>query len=128
MAADLWPVFTPPTGVKAPVYVLKEQATLLSSKTQKIVRGFVQSIPSGGRSFAYLLELSSPALPGYSFNLLTLSYPLDFYPLSLTAFDETHIANDEGEFRDMLARVFQDPRTKQIVEAIMAQALAMKEK
>src|SRR5262249_11598885 len=106
MTDDLWPIFTIPTEVKAPVHLLKEQAAALPRKTNKIAQGYVSSFPAGPNNFGYVFQLESSLLPGYSYQLLTITYPLDFYPVTLTAFDEPMTAANEADFRAKLAGVF----------------------
>jgi hypothetical protein len=127
MPDDLWPNFSPPANRNAPVHLLKQQAAALGSKTDNIVLGVVQSFPAGDVKFGYSLDLYSASLGGYRFRLLQIVYPLEFYPVTMTAFGIDYEAKDPAMFRDQLARVFNDPKTKQAVEAIMAQAVALKE-
>src|SRR4051794_24641700 len=87
---DLWPdelIFD--SKIKAPVTILKEQASLLGKKTKNIVEGLVgvgtppEFWPSGGESsaqFSYSFYLTAPAI-NYTYRLFAIAHPIEMYPL-----------------------------------------------
>jgi hypothetical protein len=123
--ADYWGVFTPPEHLRSPALHLKEQAAALEEKTKGLVRASMVSDASDDGGFFVVFQLWSPLLEHYRYRLLELRYPLNGYPLQMTAGDEEVVAQNEGEFQQALARVLGSQRTTQIVEAIMAQAVAV---
>jgi len=101
---NLWPDDIAVTEKKAPVTLLREQASMLGEKTQNLVIGQVQELPylepiisqSGlilprvvkGISepleeiiFYYGFYIIAPALGNYRYRLLTILYNVDFYPV-----------------------------------------------
>jgi hypothetical protein len=124
MADNLWPEFTPPEQVKSPVFLLKEQAALLAQRTGGIVVGRLSTLNTPDGRFVVSLDLAAPALRGYRYRLLEVIFPPEFYPLVINGpGQQLNNINGEAEFRDALASVLRSEKTKQIVEAIMAQAV-----
>jgi hypothetical protein len=70
-------------------------------------------------------DLYSPALGEYTYRLFEVTYPPQFFPITLTAGNEVQTAPNLDQFRAILQSVLRTERTKQIVEAIMAQATAL---
>jgi hypothetical protein len=122
---DLWPDFQVPEEINSPVFLLKEQAAQLEKKTKGLVQAGLRpaSTPDGG--FWVGFDLYSPALGEYMYRLFEVTYPLQFFPVKLTAGDGVRIAQTPQEFKTLLESVLRSPRTKQVVEAIMAQATAL---
>jgi hypothetical protein len=69
-------------------------------------------------------DLSSPALGQYGYRLFEATYPPQFFPVALTAADGPKTAESLDLFKSLLESVLRSPRTKEIVEAVMAQATA----
>lgn len=124
-AIDLWPDFQAPEAIDSPVFLLKEQAANLKQKTRGLVLAGLRpaSAPDGG--FWVGFDLHSPALGEYAFRLFEVTYPPDLFPVTLTAADGTKTAHSLQDFKVLLESVLRSPRTKQVVEAIMAQATAL---
>jgi hypothetical protein len=57
--------------------------------------------------------------------LFAVTYPPEFFPITLTAADGAKTAQSLGQFKNLLEAVIRSPRTKQVIEAIMAQATAL---
>jgi hypothetical protein len=70
-------------------------------------------------------DLYSPALGEYTYRLFEVTYPPQFFPITLTAMGRVEKAQNMQHFRSLLEDVLRSPETKQIVEAIMAQATAL---
>src|SRR5258708_38598954 len=95
---DLWPEDIAQVSNKAPVTILKEQASLLVQKTKNIVTaevrqleqsseyeivGEIRSGELGNRShydFNYRFYIVAPALQDYHFKLFDLSHNVELYP------------------------------------------------
>jgi hypothetical protein len=78
-----------------------------------------------GGNFWVGFDLYSPALGEYSYRLFEVAYPPEFFPITLTAADGAKTAESLGHFKSLLESVIRSPRTKQVIEAIMAQAAAL---
>src|SRR5207247_9955819 len=122
---DLWPDFQAPEAINSPAFLLKEQAAKLQQKTKGLVLAGLRSASAPDGSFWVGFDLYSPALGEYSYRLFEVTYPPEFFPISLTAGDVAQTAQTLDQFQALLESVLRSPRTKQIVEAIMAQATAL---
>lgn len=124
-AADLWPEFQAPEAINTPVFLLKEQAAALKQKTSGLVCAGLRpaSLPEG--DFWVGFDLYSPALGEYTYRLFQVTYPVQLFPVTLTAGNEVKTAHTLDEFKALLESVLRSSRTKQVVEAIMAQATAL---
>ncbi len=122
---DLWPEFQAPEAINSPVFFLKEQAAALQKKTRGLVRAGMRSASTADGSFWVGFDLYSPALGEYSYRLFEVSYPPEFFPITLTAADGPKTAKSLAEFTILVETVIRSPRTKQVIEAIMAQATAL---
>ena len=139
---SLWPEDIVVVEAKAPVTILKEQASLLSKQTKGIVEGEVLLIagPLAG-NFGYAFYIKAPALGDYRFRLLTIEHEITMYPVwttpdesmlselrsrkALKEFqvrDQSIVARNETEFLRILSLLFASSRTKQVVRAILAQS------
>ena len=137
---DLWPDgISSRTSLKTPVAILGEQGTLLGKKTNNLVEGMIVRVreTTFGGDFGYTFYLSAPALSGYRYQLLEISYPVGLYPLIITISDESVVseipeemqetrgiftANSEDNFIDILRKIFATKKVKQVIDAIIAQS------
>lgn len=124
-ATDFWPDFQTPETIDSPVFPLKEQAAKLQQKTKGLVLAGLRPASTPDGSFWIGFDLYSPALGEYTYRLFEVIYPPEFFPLTLTEGEQTHTAQNLEQFNDILQSVLRSPRTKQVVEAIMAQATAL---
>jgi hypothetical protein len=122
---DYWPDFQAPESVNSPVYVLKEQAAKLQQKTRGLVKAGLRPASAPDGSFWVGFDLYSPALGEYLYHLFEVTYPPEFFPVTFTSGDETQRAQNLEEFKALLEAELRKARTKQVVEAIMAQATAL---
>src|SRR5262245_9187832 len=125
-ATDLWPDFQAPETINSPVFLLKEQAAKLQQKTNGLVLAGLRPASTPDGSFWVGFDLYSPALGEYTYRLFQVTYPPEFFPVTLDAGDGApRLAQNLTEFEHFLESLLRSPRTKQVVEAIMAQATAL---
>jgi hypothetical protein len=124
-ANDLWPDFQAPEAINSPVYLLKEQAAKLQQKTRGLVMAGLRPASTPDGSFWVGFDLYSPGLGEYTYRLFEVTYPPQFSPVTLSFEDQSQTAQTLEQFRAILEAVLRSPRTKQVVEAIMAQATAL---
>ena len=124
-ANDLWPDFQAPETLNAPVFLLKEQAAKLQQKTNGLVLAGLRPASAPDGSFWVGFDLYSPALGEYTYRLFEVTYPLQLFPVTLTTANGDLVAHSLDDFKAVLESVLRSPRTKQVVEAIMAQATAL---
>ena len=140
---SLWPEDIAVVETKAPVTILKEQASILGNETKGTVEGEVAHVLDSSEElpFSYAFHIKAPALGDYRYRLFTIAHDVSMYPL-LVRPDETTLAElkarkalkefsvdpkgiDVGNERDfvrVLSLLFASRRTKQVVRAILAQS------
>jgi hypothetical protein len=124
-ATDLWPDFQAPEAINSPVFLLKEQAAQLKQKTKGLVLAGLRPASAPDGSFWVGFDLYSPALGEYTYRLFEVTYPTQFFPITLTGATGAQTAQTLEQFKGLLESVLRSQRTKQVVEAIMAQATAL---
>lgn len=130
---DLWPeslelVKPEPEG---PVTILEEQAALLGKKTKNLVTAEV-GVPSQFKGeIQYPFYLVAPQLNNYRYLLFSISYGiLSSYPVNFLL-DEEIVkeiqpqnsrfiisANSDLEFVDLLKKVLQSAKTRQLINSL----------
>jgi hypothetical protein len=144
---DLWPeAFLDEDHPKAPVAVLKEQASFLGEKTRNLVvaevkpllrREFtMERLPSTPdtephEEFRYAFYIVAPALQNYTYRLFTIANGIGLYPVNVywTKADTEveiaynhQVADNQAEFEGILERIFNSQRTLQLIAAILTQS------
>ena len=138
---DLWPEIITTEKIKAPVAILREQASLLGQKTKNLVTAEVEKPRKYNERFNYSFELVAPTLDNYHYRLFTVEHDISLYPLHLYIdqdiaeelknqtsldFDEEGTpfvsAENEDELMKQLRIVFSSKRTMHLVKALLAQA------
>ncbi|MDM8530493.1 hypothetical protein QUF63_04925 [Anaerolineales bacterium HSG25] len=150
---DLWPndITVDQVSVRAPVNILREQASVLAQKTQNLVKADVQpyerefwelgkdvvgikeplDMPS--QPFKYSFELVAPVLNNYSYLLFAIFHNVDMYPTQVKLAKSLHVdketrelsANTEEEFLTILGDIFKAPKTKTIIQSLIAQSTSL---
>jgi hypothetical protein len=149
---DLWPVILPTSEIPAPLSILREQASLLESKTNGLVKAEVRS--SGVKLFAkerfvegeqvededeqverigpqgprvrHSFYLVAPALENYRYLLFEVtSYIEDFYPLTINFSPVGKLkVESEDEFKEALKKIFASEKTLKVIRSLIAQSQA----
>ena len=81
---DLWPEDINIPDLIAPVTILKEQASLLGTKTNNVVKAEVTTSKprlSEEGKFYYVFYLVAPALNNYYYELFAITHGVELYPL-----------------------------------------------
>ncbi len=145
---DLWPDdLKTIINVKAPVNILREQASLLGSKTQNIVKAKVRQIDpgtardetftswpigKGHQKFHYVFNLVAPMLENYEYRLFMISHDVTLYPVYIIAdddilkelsVDKAISVNSEDELLEVLRKIFRAEKTKKIIDALVVQSV-----
>ncbi len=89
---DLWPedIGVKPVKQRAPVMILREQASLLGQKTQNLIKGSVHqksNIQEHGR-LDYSFNILAPTLDNYRYNLFSITHEIELYPAEISPDDE----------------------------------------
>ncbi len=145
---DLWPAILPTPEIPTPLSILREQASLLESKTNGLVKAEVRS--SGVKLFAkerfvggeqaedgdeqvervrpqirHSFYLVAPALENYRYLLFEVaSYVEDIYPLTINGSVGKFKVESEDEFKKTLKKIFASEKTLKVIRSLIAQSQA----
>jgi hypothetical protein len=147
---DLWPTDIGAAEFRAPVTILKEQASLLGQKTQQIVSASVASSRGGTIAhssktvkqkaleydFRHDFYIVAPAIANYRYRLFTIMHNIEPYPCVFLLDEDllrelgfwmdgktvTVTAADEEQFIFALARIFKAEKTRRVIAALLAQS------
>jgi hypothetical protein len=120
---DLWPDDIAVVGdLKPPLVILREQASLLGSKTNNLVEGRVVTNPAQSGYFRHSFIVDSPAL-AYTYTLFHVSHPPELYPALITDDNGNSIgeAGNKEAFVEQLKKALSSDKTKRIITALIAQ-------
>jgi hypothetical protein len=122
---NLWPADLGTGGGNdgnPPVALLLEQAEELTKQTNNLLQGRVVSSRDRD-TFVHQFFIVAPALENYSYRLLSISHPIENYPLGF-GFDAIstnyHCAN-EPDYTAVLKDALAHERTRKIINALLAQ-------
>src|SRR6266446_453362 len=82
---DLIPNEFGESEVTPPVRYLRVQRDSIPRKTNGLIEAVIRTV-STGASFEHIFYLSVPSLDDYTYHLLTVQHPIDFYPLEVLTF------------------------------------------
>jgi hypothetical protein len=121
---DLWPPDFGPRKV-TPVAILREQADLLTRKTEGALRGAIQTTGAQDGGFLHTFLIQVPSLGGYTYGLFTVHHGLSLYPAKiLSSPTGDQVATSEAEFLDRLRQVFSATPTQEVINALLSQTKA----
>lgn len=104
--------------VRTPVTILKEQASLLGTKTKGLLGGVVQTRAWSG-SVYHSFSIVVPSLDGYTYQLFEVGHlTTDLYPVEVGGV----ALQTEQQFIDWLGEQLSSPETKKIIGNLLAQA------
>jgi len=134
---DLWPQdLQADERQRAPVTILKEQASLLGQKTRNLLEAEVrQRAARQGFSldvFFFDFYLVAPALGHYRFKLFSAWHDIRFYPLFVQLDEDLERevchkgerevrVDSEEEFLQILRKIFASQKTRGVIQALLAQ-------
>jgi len=112
---------------KPPIEMLREAARTLKQQTGGVVEGSVfTSNPGRSNLFRHTFYLRARSLNDYTYPLFYVWHNADLYPANLLEAGEPQSnaqpCKDDTELRDKLNSIFASHGTRQLVEALMAQA------
>jgi hypothetical protein len=128
---DLWPDQFGQLGSPPPLLTLKEQASIISSKTGGRIVAEVSSgrqFISRGDGFTHIFFLVAPFLDDYKYQLFSVTHDVGLYPLKVEAdvMDRAFSCESPEEFQAALRTIFASPQTIKVIQAILAQTDAVR--
>lgn len=130
MSEDLWGEIPTEKEIKLPVTILKEQATLLGEKTNKILEAKVDSIRLATQDqVGHSLKIIAPALSNYNYEVLSIYHPPIFvYPVTIIyqVNKQRYQANcnDENSFGEKLKEILSSDTVHKAIVALISQSKA----
>lgn len=125
---DLWPSDIGSSKLIAPEVIIKEQAALLSSKTNNLVEAKVETI-AHATQLEIKCYLVTKALPNSKPLLFKVINPLESYPASVYLDGQpTQQVNSYDELVEALRHIFASDKIRNLVAGLMAQSEAKKQK
>jgi hypothetical protein len=143
---DFWGKIVP-AQERTPLAILREQASLLGTKTKNLVEATVDTSVSPNGQFIHRFTLVVPSLSSYKYELFRIQHGVVSYPISVTSevpampticewqtapliFGEVPARDltryrqleTEQEFVDWLRGKLSSPETKRIIANLLAQA------
>ncbi|MDM8551511.1 hypothetical protein QUF72_15600 [Desulfobacterales bacterium HSG2] len=123
---SLWGDIPLPENERTPFTILQEQAEILGEQTNDKLQGRVRRVRREDRSecFFYLLEISVPALDGYSFGVLIIYYKImTIYPVSIIdlVHDQNYEFETEDQFVDMLGQILSSDEVRKVIQRLLSQ-------
>jgi hypothetical protein len=121
---SLWGDLSNLKRVRTPKTILVEQANILNSATNGVIRADVSSENLGSGSLSHELSLVAPALDNYRYGVCMVIHDIEIYPCKLFNFalrESTECAN-EDELKEELSQILGDGKTKKILEALLSQS------
>lgn len=87
-------------------------------------------LEQSAQKFEYSFELIAPVLDNYSYLLFVVAYDVNIYPVAISLAKDLRAeisiepqANSEDEFLALLRRIFTAPKTRSIIQALIAQSV-----
>jgi hypothetical protein len=121
---DYWPADIGQSNTVTPAAMMRAQAALLGQKTNQQITANVQSLGGNPAEFTWSFQLMSPSLGSYRYELFRVTHPLTLYPATFIWEEHPNatVQNEEG-FKNFLKQVIGSDQTKNIIQALLAQAV-----
>ena len=118
---DFWGEIVPACLERTPLAIMREQASLLGTKTKNLVEATVDTSVDPNGQFVHRFTLVVPSLSSYKYVLFCIQHGIAVYPISIPT--ELAVRLDtEQEFTDWLHRKLSSAETRKIVGNLLAQA------
>ena len=122
---SLWGNLDDLKKIKTPTAILREQGELLTASTNGVLEGRVslgKHRYSGG--FIVTLNIVAPTLNEYSREVLRVTHPLTFYPMTVDSdfTDHTIECDKEDDFINELGTILSSEEVRNIIQSLIAQS------
>jgi hypothetical protein len=117
---DFWGEIVP-AQERTPLAILREQASLLGTKTKNLVEATVDTGAGSYGQFVHRFTLVVPSLSSYKYELFRIEHGVASYPIN-TSEPSAPLLRTEQEFVDWLRRKLSSVETKRIIANLLAQA------
>jgi hypothetical protein len=115
---DFWGDIAPGTR-RTPVAILREQASLLGTKTKNLIEARVVTEASFGE-IRHRFLLVAPGLDNYKYQLFRIEHDVNLYPVTVET-EPPVLLETEPDFTKWLQFTLSSDHTKRIVGNLLAQ-------
>ncbi len=135
MVESLWSI-PPADNVRAPLTIMKEQATVLTEQTRGSLVGSVETDAYGAGDLVINLSIQVPSLNNNKYRLMTYTQPITMYPGTLAsgvpkasgshqyAPPQSIEVENEEEFLAALKRLLSSDEVKHLLSSLLVQSNA----
>lgn len=126
MQKNLWGNLPNVENMRTPNAILLEQASMLGELTNGLLNGQVKRLQDGP-GFKLSFKIVAPALNNYSYLVLTVTHPIQLYPLKLfneTKFMSSKDCESEFDFENALREILTSPEVHRVIAGLLAQIRA----
>ncbi len=116
---DLWGTDFAVPKIVTPITLLRETAALLSEKTTGLVLAevVVQESLRGGLTARFYLV--APRLDNYRYQVFSIDYRLDGYPVKLRFGSQESICEDEAGFETAVGEILAHQATRTVIGSLI---------
>ncbi|MCA9115787.1 MAG: hypothetical protein KDA79_11940 [Planctomycetaceae bacterium] len=111
--------------MRTPRGILQEQAEILSTATEGILRGRVdeRQCQDNNGALSYDLDIVVPSLNSYTYTLLTIEHPIELFPVHVysLSFKPTTCETEE-EFEAAIENILSSSKVRQVLSSLLSQA------
>jgi hypothetical protein len=118
---DLWAPDLVREGIRTPLSILRQQASLLGSKTNNLVEAEVQTATNSPSEFVHNFVIVASVL-SYRYSLCQARHGIELYPVGGTFDGHQTTLVSEQTLLEWLKQVLTSEKTKSVVSALIAQS------
>lgn len=120
---NLWGEIEIPEKIRTPLVILREQASLLGSKTNRLLEGEIEITRINPSDFVAKMNIVAPSLDGYSISVVSMYYGFDFYPLRLRdlLLMKEYKSHNESELITNLETILTSNEVRKIIKSLLLQ-------
>ena len=120
---NLWGDLPSGEGIRTPLTILREQASMLGEMTNNLLEAQILTNQVSSEDMLHTFQIVAPALDNYTFNLFRVQHGVHLYPLAIIDIQrgvQLHTP-DEPSFEEKLEEILTSEQTRRLVAALLAQ-------
>jgi hypothetical protein len=123
MVENLWGEIPKPDSMKTPVGILKEQATELSSLSERMLEGAVKVFTEQPNQLSAGLFIIAPSLGNFIIEICRINHGLALYPvfIQISNVSTVNKCSTEDEYLSTLAKILQSDHVRSIIKSLLIQ-------
>jgi hypothetical protein len=122
---NLWGSIPAVAKTKTPLTVLREQGRILEKETGGRLVGIVTTRTSSQGDMVHNFYIQAPLLGDYSHLLLSVLHGAKMFPLTVQFEGRKPSVKTMGAFENLLGLILKKPSTKEVINSLLAQSVAL---